>query len=337
MPGGTTRVRAVVLAVPLCLLVLALIWGNILVWRLFSLSVLVLLLSYAWARIGLLGIDVSISSSCESCQAGDSFDEDAVINNASALPKLLIKVWQESELPGHKNHLAVNLPPRGTYQWRTSVHCRRRGQYHLGPLVVEATDPFGLFKVRRSLADGRNLLVYPGTVELSLFPVMSYAESGSARNYWLTGGSTGLVSRVREYVPGDSLGHIHWRSTAHTGKLMVKDVSLNLSRDIWVIIDMSRDSLASDDTGAAEEDCVTIAASLVKKYLDGGRPVGLITQGDSFHLFPPDAGHEHYWRIMKALALVRAEGKVSVNRLIDREKKAFPWGLLYRRHHRQRH
>jgi uncharacterized protein (DUF58 family) len=235
----------------------------------------------------------------------------------------LLRVWQKSELPQHTNQLAINLAPRGSYAWRTHVHCRRRGQYRLGPLVVEATDPFGIFKFRRSIGESRQILVYPATIELSLFSVMSYAESGLARDYWLGGGSSGVVSRVREYVPGDSLGHIHWRSTAHTGKLMVKDFSPNLSRNIWIVVDMSRASLAPDGNDSAEEHCVTLAASLLKKYLDSGRPVGLITEGDFSHVFGPDAGREHFWRLMKALALVRAEGEVPVARLIGRERKRF--------------
>ena len=323
MSGDTAKRRTIILVVPFSLLVLALIGGDILVWRLFSLSVLVLLFSYAWARLGPRKIDARVNSPPEYCQAGDSFNEEAVIRNTSVLPKPLLRVWQESELPGHTNQLAINLPPRGSYAWRTNVYCQRRGQYRLGPLVIEATDPFGIFKVRRNIGDGRKILVYPATVELSLFPAMSYAESGSARDFWLTGGSSGVVSRVREYVPGDSLGHIHWRSTAHTGKLMVKDFSPNLSKNIWIVMDMSRVSLAWDDTGSAEEHCVTLAASLLKKYLDSGRPVGLITEGDGSHLFPPDVGHEHFWRVMRALALVRAEGEVSIAQLINRERKHF--------------
>jgi uncharacterized protein (DUF58 family) len=321
MSGNTAKIRAIVLVVPIALLVLALIGGHVLVWRLFSLSVLVLLFSYLWARLGLRGIEGQVKNSCEHCQAGESFDEEAVIRNVSALPKLLIRVWKDSELPGHTNQLAINLPPRGSHYWRTEVHCGLRGQYSLGPLVVEATDPFGLFKMRRNLGNDQSLLVYPATVELSLFPLISHGESGSALNYWLTSGPGGTVSRVREYVPGDSLGHVHWRSTAHAGKLMVKDFSRELSKSIWIVLDMSKASLAGDGTGSVEENCVTIAASLVKKYLDSGRPVGLITEGDDFYLFPPEVGHEHFWRVMKALALVRAEGEVPISRLIERERK----------------
>ena len=319
--GAIRNIRITILIIPLCLLVLALIAGQVLVWRLFFLSVLVLLFSYLWAWLGIRGIEGQVKNSREYCQVGESFSEDALISNVSALPKFLIKVWKESELPKHINLLSINLPPRREYSWQTQIHCQRRGQYNLGHLVIEATDPFGLFKMRRRLGNGQSLLVYPATVELPLFPLISYAESSSALNCWLTSGPGGTISRVREYVPGDSLGHIHWRSTAHTGKLMVKVFSRDSAKNIWVVLDMSKVSLARDNTGLVEEHCITVAASLIKKYLDNGRPVGLITEGDDLYLLPPEVGHEHFWRVMKALALVKGKGEVSISYLIERERK----------------
>jgi uncharacterized protein (DUF58 family) len=323
MGGSITKNRAILLLVPLAILGLALFTGNILLWRLFLLSVLVLLVSYLWAWLGLRGIEGQVKKSCEYCQVGESFDEEAVVSNVSVLPKPLVRVWQNTNLPGHNNRLAISLPSRGSHHWQTGVDCGRRGRYRLGPLTVEATDPFGLFRLRRNLGNSQSLLVYPATIELSFFPFMSYAESGSARNYWLTRGSGGAVFRVREYVPGDSLNHIHWRSSAHTGELMVKDPGIDLFKNIWIAIDMSEASLVGDGTRRVEEQCVTIAASLLKKYLDSGRPVGLITEGDDFYLFPPRLGDEHFWRVMEALALVRAKGQVPISQLIEREGKRF--------------
>jgi hypothetical protein len=41
--------------------------------------------------------------------------------------------------------------------------------------------------------------------------------------------SGGSISGVREYVPGDNPNRIHWRSTAHSGKIIVKEYDLDLS------------------------------------------------------------------------------------------------------------
>ena len=323
MQGDVIKIRAIFMIVPLSVLVIALVGGHVLVWRLFSLSVLLLLLSYLWVRLGIRGIEGQVKPLVRRCQVGESFEEEAVISNASLLPKLLIKVWENTDLPGHSNRLAINLPPRGSYYWQTKIHCQRRGQYRLGSLTAEVADPFGLFPAHRKLGEGQSLLVYPATVELPFFWLASYGESASGRNRWLITEPSAAVSRVREYTPGDSVSRIHWRSTAHVGKLIVKDFDPDFSKNIWVVADMSKASLAGDDTDTIEEYCITIAASLVKKYVDSGRRVGLMAQGDNSYLFPPGAGHQHLWRVMEALALVKAVGKVPISRLINRGRERF--------------
>ncbi len=313
------KMRLAFLVAPLSILALALAGGHILVWRFFTLSVLVLLLSYVWVRLGIRGIEGHVKKSSEHHQLGESFDEEALIRNVSLLPKLLIKVSEDTDLPGYSNRLAINLSPRGSYCWRTRVYCRARGRYHLGALTAEVVDPFGLFRVQRKLGEGQNLLVYPATVEPPFFRLASHVEAGMGQDYWLTTEPSAAVSGVREYTPGDSLSRIHWRGTAHVGKLIVKSFDLDLAKNIWVVMDMSEASPAGYDAKAIEECCVTIAASLVKEYVDSGRRVGLMTQGSDFCVFPPQTGHQHLWRVMEALATVRAVGKVPVSHLVDRE------------------
>ena len=321
MGVNTSSIRVIPLVVPLIILAVALAGGYVLMWRLFFLSVLVLLISYLWARLSIHGIEGQIKGAFEYCQVGEWYNEESVISNISVLPKLLLRVWENTDLPGHTNRLAINLDSRGSHRWRTSFYCRRRGRYRMGSLTVEATDPFGLFRAQRTLGEAQSLLVYPATVELPFSRMVSDIGSGSARNYWLTGELSAAVSRVRGYAPGDSLSRIHWRTTAHSGQLMVKDFDLDLPRKIWVVMDMSRSSQAGDNTGTIEEYCATIAASLIKTYLSDGRTVGLITQGDGFYLFPPATGSQHLWRVMEALALVKATGDVSVGQLIGRETR----------------
>ena len=74
---------------------------------------------------------------------------------------------------------------------------------------------------------------------------------------------------------------------------------------------------------ATEEYCVTIAASLMKKYIDSGKQVGLIASGDQPYFFPAETGDEHLLLVLKALALMRATGGVPVDQLISQEMEYF--------------
>ncbi len=315
------KIRVIVFIILLILLALALAEGLVLVLRLFFLSVLVLLTSYLWALFGVRGIIAQVSKPPDDCQVGEWFEEEVTVFNRSKLPKLLLKVTENSNLPEHNNTSVFNLPPGDSHHWLTRVYCRRRGQYSLGSITVTAADPFGFFSRHRTLGEPQNILVYPATVELPFFESSSLSAFGYGSGYRSFSQISPNASTVREYTTGDSLNHIHWHSTAHTSKLMVKvfdaDRSHSGSETVWIIIDMQQSAHLGEGAEATEEYGITIAASLAKKYLDSGMLVGLIASGDQPYLFPPKRGEQHFWHIMEALALMKATGKAPIDQLVS--------------------
>lgn len=128
-------------------------------------------------------------------------------------------------------------------------------------------------------------------------------------------------SAVRDYVPGDSFNRIHWRSTAHAGKLIVKEFDVDQLEKIWVILDLSKDSTFGTGIETTEEYSITIAASIVKKYADSGRQVGLIAQNETYHYFSPSGGNMNMWRMLEALAVFKADGRIPLNRTLYRARE----------------
>ena len=78
---------------------------------------------------------------------------------------------------------------------------------------------------------------------------------------------------LREYVPGDDLRHVHWRSYAHTGTLMVKEHVDTSLPQITLVVDTSLRSYSAEDF----EQAVEVAASLVAGTVEAGLPVRLVT------------------------------------------------------------
>ena len=321
------KIRPVVIIIPLLILVIALAGGSILMWRLFFFSLLVLLLGYLWAVFSLLRIEVRVWKSSERSKVGEWFDEEITVFNKSRLPKFMITLQENSDLPGHHNMLSLNLPPRSSHFWQARVHCRRRGQYSLGTFSATVTDPFGLFTLRRSFGEPQNILVYPATLELPLFQPESRDRLGYGPGRWSRSEISPNVARVREYVNGDTLNHIHWHSTAHAGTLMVKVFDPErikyVSRNIWLILNMHQAAQLVAGDEATEEYGITIAASLMKKYIDNGKQVGLIASGDQPYFFPAETGDEHLLQVLEALALMKATGGVPIDQLISQEMEHF--------------
>jgi uncharacterized protein (DUF58 family) len=316
-----TKTRWALFIVPLLLLALALAGGYTLLWRFFILLVVVMLFTYLWTRFSTRGIRGKVSEGPAYSPLGEDIKQEFTVSNNGRIPTPLIEAREDTNLPGYDNIRTFNLPPGRSYSWYTSAQCRQRGRYHLGAFTTRITDPLGFFTVNRQFGKQRDVIVFPATVELPFFQPQLQLEPGPGTKRWLTSEAGTSASRVRDYTTGDSLRHIHWQTTAHTGKLMVKEFDPDRSnfafKDVWIVLDMHRRCNAGRGPESTEEYGITIAASLVKKYIESDKRVGLIAAGDRSHLFLPQSGDGHLRQIMQALALLKATGNVPLETLLQ--------------------
>lgn len=107
--------------------------------------------------------------------------------------------------------------------YTNEVPTDRRGRHRIGPLVLNRSDALGLARRRLSLSGTATLWVYP-----RVHPVRVLAAARPRQHH--EGSAAELAPRgsldlreVREYVVGDEVRHLHWKATAHTGRLMIRD------------------------------------------------------------------------------------------------------------------
>jgi uncharacterized protein (DUF58 family) len=157
----------------------------------------------------------------------------------------------------------------------------RRGIFDVGPVEVTRRDPFDLFRVSRRHGEIERIWVFPRI--LSLRPL----QAGHMRN--LEGPSSDLAPqgtvtfhRLRDYVAGDDLRLVHWRSSARTGKLVVKH-NVDTSQPYSVVL---LDQRPDRYTEQSFEEAVDIAASAVVTCSANKAPVEL-RQSDGTRLGGP--------------------------------------------------
>jgi uncharacterized protein (DUF58 family) len=324
------RTRLVFIILPLITLALALAGGFTLLWRFFVFLAVVLLLSYLWSRTCIRSIDSQVKISSDCCQAGECFEEEFTIYNLGNIPTPLMELQEDTDLPGYRKTLALSLSPRSSHCLRTKVYCQHRGQYYLGNLTATVTDPLGLFPLRRQLSERQNVIVYPAILPLPYFQALSRREAGLGLRHRLPTDIGTDAARVREYTSNDSLRHIQWHTTAHTGKLMVREFDPDSSnyafKSIWIVPDMHQASQMGEDNETVEEYSITAAASLAKKFVDSGKRVGLVASGDQPYLFLPEVGEQHLQHILQALALMKATGEAPIDTLLVSEMGRFNAG-----------
>jgi uncharacterized protein (DUF58 family) len=151
--------------------------------------------------------------------------------------------------PGRREEATYTLVPQA------------RGRYLLGPLVVNASDPFALTRLRLEFDDRDELLVTPEIEDLGIAPDPASGPSfGSsrARQLFRTGEE---YYTMRAYQEGDDLRRIHWPSVARTGDLMIRQDESTRRASGLVFFDTRAAALGRTHTPAFER-AVSVAASI---------------------------------------------------------------------------
>jgi uncharacterized protein (DUF58 family) len=150
------------------------------------------------------------------------------------------------------------------------VPTERRGLVQVGPLRVVRRDPLGLLTLARSHGGTDQVWVYPKAYPLSAVPV-GIVRSLDGRVDRVPHGTI-TFDALREYVIGDELRHVHWRTTARVGELMVREhVDTSLPR-LVALLDTRRDRYA--DPEHFEYACEA-AASIVVAAVRADLPITL--------------------------------------------------------------
>ena len=211
----------------------------------------------------------------------------------------------------------IDLPAGGSATWNGMLHGQHRGPGTSGAVDVLTSDPLGLVQLSRRLAAPHEVVIYPATVSLPPSVMGRYGNWGEGGEFSRRGRESLTAAKVREHVPGDSLSHLHWPSTARTGQLMTKEFdSGGEIGEVWLFLDMHGNSQAGAGPEGTEETAIVIAASLAESLLEVGKAVGLATQGDRRYRLGPARGSEQLDEIKKALALIHAGGRTSLPALV---------------------
>lgn len=186
-----------------------------------------MLASRLWSWVALWGIRLSRRTHQKRSQVGKNFSETFKVTNANWIPKLWLEVRDYSDIPGHRASAVVPfLKSKGHFEWRVQTVCMARGVFQLGPMLISSGDPFGLFVTMRKVNAVDHVLVHPPTVMLHKFNLPVGTLSGGDTQRYLTQQITPNAAGVREYVRGDSINRIHWKSTARRNKPSSRNLSL---------------------------------------------------------------------------------------------------------------
>lgn len=272
--------------IPICViaLIFALSLGvlAILVYSFLALLLISRIMVYIWLKP--LTCEREIKG--EVVNIGEKVYVATIIQNKSPLPVLW--TYGEESLPEKMPKDGITkrlffLPPGRSFHFSYNFIPTRRGCHQVGPMILETGDIFGLFK--KCKTDKYRDFV----TALPAYGIIEEYRVGERRNL---GDYTAVrsifedpsrLAGIRDYIKGDPLKKIHWKASAHSGRLCSKvyepvteagaTVVLDFHERSWVNAKSPGGALSADEYG------VELACSLCKYLADGKWRVGFFSNG----------------------------------------------------------
>ncbi len=258
----------------------------------------------AWIVFLPLRLEVQRSVEPSTVAFGGRARVQLLVRNLGAVPSPA--AWLEETVPaalGHAPGFRVPvLTPHRMLDLSYELEGVHRGRFVLGPVSVTIRDPFGLVQRRRVLDVRDGFTVLPEVWQLPPGVPLGGASGSVAAGPRRPTSHGDELADIREYVRGDDLRAVHWASTAHRGKLMVRRGEEATSPRASILLDIRRDRHRGVGSAASLEVAVATAASVAHHLSARGRAVALL---DRPMLQAPTPQPASAW--MPVLAAVEAE------------------------------
>jgi uncharacterized protein (DUF58 family) len=298
----------------------------------------VFLLGSWWSRRSLVGITFE-RKFFNRAFLGEKIKVELNIENKNWLPVLWLHIRDALpvQLSGPETfNRVLTLNPKEKESFEYTLEARKRGYYTIGPLSVFTNDLMGL-----GGSDLQNdgppeyLTVYPKIVPLIRLNFPSRSPLGTLRHVQPVFEDPSRVMGKRDYIAGDSLRRVDWKSTAATGRMQIKLFEPSIALETVLFLDLDRQNYYYRSHFDAIELAIVIAASVANWITDKGQTVGLFSNGEDLlttdgqtQYLPPRRGKGHLIRILETLARIQSVDAAPVNlaQQIQQHRVHLPWG-----------
>lgn len=200
----------------------------------------------------------------------------------------------------------------------------RRGVYADWPAYFYSEGLLGLARHSSRVNVESRLVVFPRYVELASFPIADSFLHQQRTPFDLSSKGAGMdFYGVREFREGDPLRHVHWRSTARRGGLVVKEFEREVGTPLLVLIDNGNGSGANGH--GSLDSAARLAASIVRYAHHAGHPARLAAyEGERPVIYEVPFFHA----ALEWLAALRPNGPLSLASQVEGLRGALEQGCF---------
>lgn len=300
-----------------------------------------LALAVALTQVGGRSLVAERRLSADRVHLGGRVEVEVSVTNRGRLPVLWAVVAEALPagvaMTGVRGRVGA-VPGRGRFRFRYTLKGTRRGYYRIGPTMVRVGDLFGLAARDRVGSEASGLTVYPRIVPITQGRLPSRRSGGDIRARHRALEDPLQVIGIRPYQRSDGLRRVHWRATAHTGKLQSKLYDVSSLVETAIALNLERASYPPSPEEAAEltELAILVAASIAHHVLERRQRTSLLVVGRDLAA----GGRARLVRVPgsrdpgQLAAILSALGRAALGQgdglaeILASEKPALPWGAL---------
>lgn len=156
-----------------------------------------------------------------------------------------------------------HLEKKDYYEGATVVSCRRRGHYRAGKVKLHIRDIFNIYSLHKTIVTPLSFKVYPNITPLKSFKIQASQHMGELLVKEPLFQDYSSLSDLRVYQDGDSIRRIHWKASAKSEDLMVKNYEERGDNEVVIVLDSHKSSYQGDNEGWIEDQLVEAAAAII--------------------------------------------------------------------------
>ncbi len=205
---------------------------------------------------------------------------------------------------------------RGSGEWTLEsaycgcIECRATG--------VWCYDLFGILPVKIPCKAKKRIVIMPDTFPVELQTVLTRSNQDDCAEYApdQKGSDRTEMMQIRDYVPGDALQQIHWKLSSKLDRLIVRDPSQPVDRELMVFLEQNDENRTPETADALLESVVSVCQALT----ESGQPFQLAWNEDVIHCFDVGNAEQLPEAVSAILKSSRSLAQVSGSDLYQKTK-----------------
>lgn len=286
--------------------------------------------AWFWTRYALRRTDTIIQVEKDRMEVGETVGVRVRLDNDTFLPLPWVEIddgTSQRLVSTDMPRQATSVPLLGSRVITFRLTARRRGHYSVGPIRITLGDAFGIFRGVREFRSRATITIYPRIHHIEGLPVPLSQPFGPVRTREKAFEDSSNQAEIRQYRPGDNPRHIHWKTSARMGELMLREYELNATTPIYLFPDLAavgQFNPMDGDGPSTEETVVELAASLASLGLRRKMDVGMVCHGQDRFTVTTGRGFRTFHEVMEVLARVEARGRLPIEQVLELEAAHLP-------------